>query len=53
MNFITSLPPSKYKGIIYNTIFIIKNRFIKIIRYIFIINIYITDILLYIYNLII
>jgi len=37
MNFITSLPPSKYKGTVYNTIFIIVNRFTKIIRYIFII----------------
>jgi len=37
MNFITSLPPSKYRGTIYNIIFIIINRFIKIIKYIIII----------------
>ena len=37
MNFIINLPPSKYKGTIYNTIFIVINRFIKIIKYIFII----------------
>jgi len=37
MNFITSLPPSKYRGTIYNIIFIIINRFTKITRYIFII----------------
>jgi len=29
MNFITSLPPSKYKSTVYNIIFIIINRFIK------------------------
>ncbi len=37
MNFITSLPPSKYRGTVYNIIFIIINRFIKIVRYILII----------------
>jgi len=37
MNFIISLPPSKYKDIIYNIIFIVINRFTKIVRYIFII----------------
>jgi hypothetical protein len=37
MNSIINLPPSKYKGTIYNTIFIVINRFIKIIKYIFII----------------
>jgi len=37
MNFITNLPPSKYKNIVYNIIFIVINRFIKIIKYIFII----------------
>ncbi len=35
MNFITSLPPSKYKSTIYNIIFIVINRFIRIIKYIF------------------
>jgi hypothetical protein len=37
MNFLTNLPSSKYRGIIYNVIFIIINRFIKIVKYIFII----------------
>ncbi len=37
MNFITSLSPSKYRGTIYNIIFIVVDRFIKIIKYIFII----------------
>jgi hypothetical protein len=37
MNFITSLPPSKYRSIVYNIIFIVINRFIKIVKYIFII----------------
>jgi len=37
MNFIINLPPSKYKDTIYNIIFIVINRFIKIIKYIFII----------------
>jgi len=37
MNFITNLPFNKYKGTIYNVIFIIINRFIKITKYIFII----------------
>jgi hypothetical protein len=37
MNFITSLLPNKYRNTIYNIIFIIIDRFIKIIRYIFII----------------
>jgi hypothetical protein len=37
MNFIINLPPSKYRGTIYNIIFIVINRVIKIIRYIFII----------------
>ncbi len=37
MNFITSLPPSKYKGTVYNIIFIIIIRFTKIVRYISII----------------
>jgi len=36
MNFITSLPPSKYKGIVYNAIFIVINRFTKMIKYILI-----------------
>ncbi len=34
MNFITSLPPSKYKGTVYNTIFIVVDRFTKMARYI-------------------
>ncbi len=34
MDFITSLPPSKYRGIVYNVIFIVVDRFIKITRYI-------------------
>ncbi len=37
MNFITSLPPSKYRGTVYNVIFIVVNRFTKMARYIFII----------------
>jgi hypothetical protein len=37
MDFITSLPPSKYRGTVYNTIFIVINRFIKMTKYIFII----------------
>jgi len=37
MNFITNLLPSKYKDTVYNTIFIIINRFIKMAKYIFII----------------
>jgi len=34
MNFITSLPPSKYRGAVYNAIFIVIDRFTKIVRYI-------------------
>jgi len=37
MNFIINLPFNKYKGTVYNVIFIIINRFIKIIKYIFMI----------------
>jgi len=36
MNFINSLPPIKYRSTIYNTIFIAINRFIEIVKYIFI-----------------
>ncbi len=39
MNFITSLPLSKRYGRVYNTVFIIINRYIKILRYILIIKI--------------
>ncbi len=34
MDFITSLPPSKYRGTVYNAIFIVVDRFIKMARYI-------------------
>jgi hypothetical protein len=37
MNFIINLPPNKYRGTVYNVIFIVINRFIKIIKYISII----------------
>jgi len=37
INFIINLPPSKYKGTIYNIIFIVINPFTKIVKYIFII----------------
>jgi len=37
MNFITSLLFNKYRGTVYNIIFIIINRFTKIVKYIFII----------------
>jgi len=34
MNFITSLPPSKYRGTVYNAIFIVIDRFTKMVKYI-------------------
>jgi len=34
MNFITSLPPSKYRGAVYDAIFIVIDRFTKMVRYI-------------------
>ncbi len=37
MDFITSLPPSKYRSTVYNAIFIIVDRFTKMARYILII----------------
>jgi len=37
MDFITSLLFSKYRNTIYNVIFIVINRFTKIVKYIFII----------------
>ena len=36
MNFVISLLLSKFKNVIYNVILIIINRFIKIIKYLFI-----------------
>jgi len=30
----TSLPPSKYRGIVYNAIFVVIDRFTKMVRYI-------------------
>jgi len=32
----TSLPPSKYRGAVYNAIFIVIDRFTKMVRYILI-----------------
>ncbi len=34
MNFIINLPPSKYRGTVYNIIFIVVDRFTKMARYI-------------------
>jgi len=36
MNFITNLPLSKWYGRVYNTVLIVINRYIKILRYILI-----------------
>ena len=36
MDFITGLPPSKRRGVVYNTILIIVDRYTKIVRYLFI-----------------
>ena len=33
IDFVTGLPPSKYKGLVYNAILIIVDRFTKIVRY--------------------
>ena len=34
MDFITGLPPSKYKGVVYDSILIVVDRFTKMVRYI-------------------
>ncbi len=34
MDFITGLPPSKYKNVVYNSILVVIDRFIKMVRYI-------------------
>ena len=34
MDFITGLPPSKYKGVVYDAILVIVDRFTKMVRYI-------------------
>ena len=35
MNFVIELPLNKYKNIVYNVILVIINRYIKMIRYLF------------------
>ena len=37
MDFVTGLPPSKYRGKVYDTILIVVNRFTKMVRYLLII----------------
>jgi len=39
VNFITNLPPSKYNGLIYDTLVIFMDKFTKIAYYILIIKI--------------
>jgi len=37
MNFVTSLSPSKRQEVVYDSIFVIVDRYIKMIKYIFVI----------------